>query len=62
MRQGDKVALALERVTLRIHGDNPAAVRCYVAAGFTVEGVLRRAAFLNGRRVDVTLMGAVRDG
>lgn len=54
--------LALERVTLRIFGDNPAALRCYAAAGFAVEGVLRRAAFLNGRRVDVTLMGALRDG
>lgn len=55
-------SLALERVSLRIFGDNPAAIRCYGAAGFAIEGVMRRAAFLNGRRVDVTLMGAVRDG
>lgn len=53
-------ALNLERVTLRVYGDNPAALRCYAAAGFAVEGVLRSAAYLAGRRVDVTLMGAVR--
>lgn len=52
--------LALERVNLRIYGDNPAALRCYQAAGFVLEGVQRKAAFLNGRRVDVTLMGALR--
>lgn len=52
--------LALERVTLRVFGDNTAAIRCYQAAGFAVEGVLRKAAFLNGRRVDITMMGAVR--
>lgn len=52
--------LALERVSLRVHGDNPAAIRCYQAAGFTQEGVLRQAAFLGGRRVDITLMAALR--
>lgn len=52
--------LGLERITLRIYGDNPAAIRCYQGAGFVLEGVLRRAAYLNGRRVDVTLMGALR--
>lgn len=53
-------SLGLERITLRIFGDNPAAIRCYQGAGFVLEGVLRRAAYLNGRRVDVTLMGALR--
>lgn len=53
--------LNLERLTLRIYGDNPAALRCYQGAGFQVEGVLRRAAFLNGRRLDITLMGALRN-
>lgn len=53
-------SLGLERITLRIYGDNPAAIRCYQGAGFVLEGVLRRAAYLNGRRVDVTLMGALR--
>ncbi|MCR6633214.1 MAG: GNAT family N-acetyltransferase [Magnetospirillum sp.] len=55
-------ALALERVTLRIYGDNQAAIRCYQGAGFAVEGVLRQAAFLGGRRVDITLMGALKGG
>lgn len=53
-------SLNLERLTLRIFGDNPAAIRCYQAVGFTIEGVLRKAAYFNGRRVDVTLMGALR--
>lgn len=53
--------LALERVALRIFGDNPAARRCYAAAGFQVEGVLRKAVFLNGRRQDVTLMAVLRE-
>lgn len=53
--------LGLERVNLRIYGDNPAAIRCYQAAGFVMEGVQRKAAYLAGRRVDVTLMGALRE-
>jgi RimJ/RimL family protein N-acetyltransferase len=52
--------LNLERINLRIYGDNPAAIRCYRAVGFAVEGVMCRAAYLDGRRVDVTLMGALR--
>lgn len=52
--------LALERVSLRIYGDNPAALRCYQAAGFMLEGVQRKAAFLDGRWMDVTLMGVLR--
>lgn len=52
--------LDLQRLTLRIYGANPAAIRCYEKAGFVVEGVLRRAAYFDGERVDVTLMGALR--
>lgn len=52
--------LDLQRLTMRIYGPNPAALRCYQKAGFTVEGVLRRAAYFDGERVDVTLMGALR--
>jgi len=53
--------LNLERVTLRIYGANPAAIRCYQAVGFQVEGIMRRAVYLAGRRLDVTLMGALRE-
>lgn len=53
-------SLNLERLSLRIYGDNPRAVRCYQSAGFRLEGVQRKAAWLNGRRLDVTLMGALR--
>jgi len=53
--------LNLERVTLRVYGDNAPAIRCYQAVGFQVEGVQRRAVYLGGRRLDVTLMGALRE-
>lgn len=52
--------LDLQRLTMRVYGPNPAAVRCYQKAGFAVEGVLRRAAYFDGERVDITLMGALR--
>lgn len=52
--------LDLERLTLRIYGVNPAALQCYERAGFAVEGILRKAAYFDGQRVDVTVMGALR--
>jgi RimJ/RimL family protein N-acetyltransferase len=41
-------------------GDNPRAVRVYDKAGFEVEGVMRRAAYVNGGYQDVTVMAALR--
>lgn len=55
-------SLGLERIGLKIYGDNPAALHCYQGIGFKVEGVLRRAAYLNGRRLDITVMGMLRLG
>lgn len=52
--------LDLERVTLHIYGSNERALRCYRDAGFVEEGVMRRAAYFDGQRVDITIMGALR--
>ncbi len=51
--------LNLERLTINVYGPNEAAIRCYEKAGFEREGVLRSAAFVNGERVDITVMGAL---
>ncbi len=52
--------LRLERVSLRVVGDNPVAVHVYKKVGFEIEGKLRRAAFTRGQFHDVTLMGILR--
>ena len=53
--------LDLQRVALRVVGDNPAATHMYAKAGFQPEGVLRRAAHINGRFLDVAVMAILRD-
>lgn len=52
--------LDLERLTLHVYGGNERALHCYREAGFVEEGVMRRAAYFGGRRVDVTILGALR--
>ena len=54
--------LNLQRVGLYVFGDNPGAIRAYARAGFEVEGVLRRAAYIDGAYSDITVMGCLRDG
>jgi RimJ/RimL family protein N-acetyltransferase len=49
--------LRLRRVELSVFASNQAARRCYAKVGFREEGVLRKAAFLDGQVVDVVLMG-----
>ena len=53
--------LDLQRLALRVVGDNPAATRLYLKTGFQHEGVLRRAAFVDGRFLDVTVMAILRE-
>jgi RimJ/RimL family protein N-acetyltransferase len=53
--------LNLQRVALYVHGDNPAAIRCYAKAGFQIEGVMRRASYGDGQYRDITVMGCLRD-
>jgi RimJ/RimL family protein N-acetyltransferase len=49
--------LNLQRIQLHVHETNTRAVRAYEKVGFKEEGRLRRAHFVDGRYVDVIVMG-----
>lgn len=51
----------LQRVTLHVLETNPRGKRAYERVGFKEEGRMRRAAFIGGRHVDVTVMGVLDD-
>lgn len=53
--------LNLARVQLRVFATNARALRAYEKAGLTKEGVLRSAAYIDGARYDVVIMGILRD-
>jgi RimJ/RimL family protein N-acetyltransferase len=53
--------LRLERVWLDVYDLNPGARRVYERAGFVYEGTLRRAAFREGRYLDVIRMAILAD-
>jgi diamine N-acetyltransferase len=53
--------LNLHRVELTVLADNEPAVRLYESAGFVREGTLRQAAYIDGRYVDLILMGIIRE-
>jgi ribosomal-protein-alanine N-acetyltransferase len=52
--------LNLNRVQLVVFKHNPRAIGAYKAIGFRKEGVLRKAAFIDGDWVDLILMAALR--
>ena len=52
--------LNLHRVWLQFFSFNTRALKAYTAAGFVREGVMRDAAFIDGRFVDVVVMGRLR--
>ncbi|MGH2343629.1 MAG: GNAT family N-acetyltransferase, partial [Chloroflexota bacterium] len=52
--------LNLERVWLHTFKHNERAIRTYAGAGFKREGVLRRAAYIDGQWVDVVVMARLR--
>jgi RimJ/RimL family protein N-acetyltransferase len=52
--------LKLHRVWLRVFVTNRRAVSAYRKAGFRKEGLMRDAALVNGRFVDVVVMGITR--
>ena len=52
--------LNLHRVYLNVFAANERAIRAYEKAGFQREGLLREAAHIDGRYVDVVVMGIVR--
>jgi RimJ/RimL family protein N-acetyltransferase len=53
--------LGLARVQLHVFATNTRAIRAYEKAGMRREGVLRSAAFIDGQRCDVVVMGILRD-
>lgn len=52
--------LNLERVYLWVFASNDRAIRLYESAGFKREGVLRNAAHIDGRYVNLIAMGVLR--
>jgi RimJ/RimL family protein N-acetyltransferase len=49
------------RIWLTVWASNERAIRCYRAAGFAEEGRQRKQIFVDGKYVDVVLMGVLRD-
>lgn len=52
--------LNLHRVSLHVFRTNTRAIRTYERAGFSLEGALRDAAYVDGRYVDVLVMSILR--
>jgi len=52
--------LNLNRVYLHVFSNNAAAIRVYEKAGFVREGILRQAAHIDGKYLDVMVMGILR--
>jgi len=50
----------LQRIALKVFADNPRAIRAYEKAGFQREGLLRRAAFIEGIWRDEIVMARLR--
>jgi RimJ/RimL family protein N-acetyltransferase len=53
--------IGLERVQLHVFASNERAIRAYERAGMRREGILRSAAYIDGERCDVVVMGILRD-
>ncbi|MBM4447576.1 MAG: GNAT family N-acetyltransferase [Chloroflexi bacterium] len=53
--------LNLNRVYLHVFATNAAALRTYEKVGFACEGLLRQAAYIDSRYVDVVVMGILQE-
>lgn len=53
--------LNLHRVALTVFADNARAIRAYEKCGFVPEGKLRGDGFIEGRYIDVLVMGILQD-
>lgn len=53
--------LNLHRITLQVYAFNTASLRMVMRVGMRQEGVLRKAAFVNGEFQDVILLGLLRE-
>lgn len=54
-------ATRLSRVELTVHADNTPAIALYERLGFAREGLIRRAALIDGRAIDAILMARLND-
>jgi RimJ/RimL family protein N-acetyltransferase len=52
--------LNLHRIWLRVHQNNPGAIRAYEKAGYVREGVQRQAVFADGQYYDMIVMSVLR--
>lgn len=50
----------LHRVYLHVFASNKPAIRIYEKAGFAREGLMRQAAYIDGKFIDIVLMAALR--
>jgi RimJ/RimL family protein N-acetyltransferase len=53
--------LNLNRIWLRVHADNPRAIRSYEKVGFKHEGRYRQGVYKKGKYIDVLLMSVLRE-
>jgi diamine N-acetyltransferase len=53
--------LNLHRIYLHVFADNQRAIRAYSKSGFVQEGVLREAGWIDGKRVNVVVMGLLKN-
>ena len=53
--------LGLVRVWLRVFSSNEKAIEAYKKAGFLVEGLMKKAAFIKGEFVDMVVMARLND-
>jgi RimJ/RimL family protein N-acetyltransferase len=52
--------LNLHRIYLHVFTSNERAIHSYEKCGFTIEGILKQAAFIDGSLIDVILMAKLR--
>jgi RimJ/RimL family protein N-acetyltransferase len=53
-------SLNLSRLTLSVHATHARAIALYESLGFETEGLLRRAQFIDGDRIDIRLMAIMQ--
>lgn len=53
--------LNLKRIYLHVFSDNFPAIRAYEKCDFQYEGLLRKAAFINGKYIDINIMSVIND-
>lgn len=52
--------LNLHRIYLHVFASNERAIKSYLKCGFSIEGTLREAAYINGKYLDIIIMGIIK--